>query len=41
MIKEWASFEDVEKASPGRLFAGADFENFLSIVTEDISHNSQ
>lgn len=31
MISEWVSFEDVEKASPGRLFVGEDFEKFLSL----------
>lgn len=41
MISEWASFEDVQEASPGRLFAGQDFEELLAIVTQDITNNSQ
>lgn len=41
MISEWASFEDIHEASPGRLFASESFEEFLGIVTQDITHNSQ
>ena len=41
MISEWASFEDVRETSPGRLFAGQDFEELLDIVTQDVTNNSQ
>lgn len=41
MISEWASFEDIHEASPGRLFASESFEEFLGIVTQDITQNSQ
>lgn len=38
MISEWASFETVP-TSPGRLFVGENFEDFLSIVENDITNN--
>lgn len=38
MIQEWASFESVP-TSPGRLFVGANFEDFLSVVEKDITAN--
>lgn len=37
MISEWRNFE--VPTSPGRLFAGENFENFLSIVEGDITNN--
>lgn len=38
MISEWASFETVP-TSPGRLFVGENFEEFLSIIQKDITEN--
>lgn len=38
MISEWASFETVP-TSPGRLFVGENFEDFLSIIQKDITEN--
>jgi len=38
MISEWASIETVP-TSPGRLFVGENFEDFLSIVENDITNN--
>lgn len=38
MISEWASFDPVP-TSPGRLFVGASFEDFLGIVEKDITEN--
>lgn len=38
MIQEWGSFESVP-TSPGRLFSGENFEDFLAIVQADIADN--
>lgn len=38
MISEWRSFE--EPTSPGRLFAGDSFEEFLEIVERDVTANT-
>jgi predicted acetyltransferase len=38
MISEWAIFETVP-TSPGRLFVGENFEDFLSIVEQDKANN--
>lgn len=38
MISEWKSFESVP-TSPSRLFVGENFEDFLSIVENDITSN--
>lgn len=38
MISKWASFETVP-TSPGKLFAGENFEDFLSIVEQDKTNN--
>jgi hypothetical protein len=38
MISEWASFETVP-TSPGKLFAGDNFEHFLEIVEKDTTAN--
>ena len=38
MISEWASVETVP-TSPGGLFVGENFEDFLSIVENDITNN--
>jgi predicted acetyltransferase len=38
MSFEWASFESVP-TSPGRLFVGENFEDFLGIVEKDITAN--
>lgn len=38
MISEWGSFETVP-TSPGKLFAGENFEDFLSIVERDKTNN--
>lgn len=37
MISEWRSFE--VPTSPGKLFAGETFEEFLAIVTKDVTDN--
>lgn len=37
MIAEWRAFE--VPTSPGKLFAGEDFEDFLSIVERDKTNN--
>ena len=37
MISEWRGFE--VPTSPGKLFAGENFEDFLSIVENDITNN--
>jgi len=37
MIAEWRSFE--EPTSPGRLFTGDSFEEFLEIIETDITAN--
>lgn len=37
MIAEWRSFE--MPTSPGKLFAGDSFEDFLAIVEKDITDN--
>ena len=39
MIQEWANFE-VIPTSPGRLFSGENFEDFLEIVERDVIGNS-
>lgn len=38
MISEWASFETVP-TSPGRLFVGENFEDFLSLIEKDVTVN--
>lgn len=38
MIQEWGSVETVP-TSPGRLFVGESFEDFLKIVEKDITEN--
>lgn len=37
MISEWRSFEVL--TSPGKLFAGESFEEFLTIVENDVTAN--
>ena len=38
MIEEWRNFETIP-TSPGRLFAGNSFEEFLEIIQNDVSNN--
>lgn len=37
MISEWTDFE--VPTSPGKLFTGESFEEFLAIVTKDVTAN--
>jgi hypothetical protein len=40
MIAEWKAFETTP-TSPGRLFAGEDYEEFLSIIEQDVTNSSR
>lgn len=37
MVREWRMAET--PTSPGRLFAGRDFDEFLAIVQQDVTHS--